>query len=83
MSWAPFFGGLRRVGGRLVTISAAAVAVRGKRLDLRSQCGVSQARADALGDVEGGGPARHVFDAAVGQFHMNIFSHDFETYRQL
>ena len=47
-----------------------------KRLDLRGQRGIGQARADALGDIEGGGPARHIFDAAVGQFHMNGFRHD-------
>ena len=60
----------------MVSVAAAAISVGSQRLDLRGQRGVRQTRADALGDVECGGPARHVFDAAVGQFHMNIFSHD-------
>ena len=59
-----------------MSVAAAAVPVRRQRLDLRGQRGVGQTRADALGDIESGGPARHVFDAAVGQFHMNSFSHD-------
>ena len=61
-------------GGRLVAVATASV--MRQRLDLGGQCGVSQTRADALGDIECGGTTRHVFDAAVGQFHMNVFSHD-------
>src|SRR5271165_7159736 len=56
-------------------MSISAAAVRRQRFDLRGQCGVCQTRADALGDIECGGPARHVFDAAVGQFHLNGFRH--------
>src|SRR5580698_6614903 len=56
---------------------AASISIGCERPDLGSQRGVGQPRANALGDIEGGGPARHVSDAAVGQFHMNIFSHDF------
>ena len=66
--------------GVLVSIAAADifVPVGSQRPDLSGECGIGQTRADAFGDVEGGGPARHVFNAAVGQFHMNGFSHDVE-----
>ena len=44
--------------------------------DLRGECGVGQARADAASDVEGGGAGGDFFDAAVGQLYMDEFGHD-------
>ncbi len=72
-------GGLRGCGTgffRRRMMAATTVSIRRQRLDLSCQGSVGQSRTDAFSDIEGGGPAGHVFDAAVGQFHMNSFSHD-------
>ncbi len=53
------------------------VAVR-SRLDLGSECGVGETRADAVRDIEGGGTGGYLFDAAVGQLYMNEFGHEYE-----
>src|ERR1022692_4414508 len=66
----------------MVSVAAAAIPVRSQRPDLRGQSGVRQSRADALRNIECGSPARHVFDAAIGQFYMNIFGHDNRTCMQ-
>jgi hypothetical protein len=42
---------------------------------LRGEGGVGETRADALGDVEGGGAAGDFFDAAVGEFYVDEFGH--------
>ena len=84
---ASLCGGLRSRGAghfrRRMMAIAAAISIRSQRLDLGGKCGIGQTWADALGDIESGGPARHVADAAVGQFHMNSFSHDIRTYQAL
>ena len=70
-----FFDGLRQINELgLVAIVA--------RTDFGGECGVGQARADAAGDVEGGGAGGDFFDAAVGQLYVDEFGHDGLTYGQ-
>jgi hypothetical protein len=51
------------------------VAIR-RWLDLGSECGIGQTRADVAGDVEGGGSGGAVFNAAVGEFYVDEFGHE-------